>query len=95
MRSFDQQHFGRHHAGKSVIQLDEEIHKVYRNRNVILKNEYQSSKLCEALYTNCEDMMDRLQVLRLPSMANFNAFFCAFFCHNCSSSSADEDVGEI
>ncbi|QHO52728.1 Pentatricopeptide repeat-containing protein [Arachis hypogaea] len=92
MRSFDQQHFGRHHAGKSVIQLDEEIHKVYRNRNVILKNEYQSSKLCEALYTNCEDMMDRLQVLRLPSMANFNAFFCAFFCHNCSSSSADEEI---
>ncbi|KAL1312148.1 hypothetical protein HN51_038760 [Arachis hypogaea] len=71
MRSFDQQHFGRHHAKKSVTQLDEEIQKVYRN--VILKNEYQSSKLCEALYTNCEDMMDRLQVLRLPSMAKFNA----------------------
>ncbi|MED6192576.1 hypothetical protein PIB30_011652 [Stylosanthes scabra] len=71
MQSFDQQHFGRHHAKKSVIQLDEEIQKVYRN--VVLKNEYQSSKLCEALYTKCEDMMDRLQVLRLPSMAKFNA----------------------
>ncbi|XLR47752.1 hypothetical protein S83_032412, partial [Arachis hypogaea] len=32
-------------------------------KNVILKNEYQSSKLCEALYTNCEDMMDQLQML--------------------------------
>ncbi|KAL4396859.1 hypothetical protein AHAS_Ahas01G0134000 [Arachis hypogaea] len=42
-------------------------------RNVILKNEYQSSNLCEALYTPCEDMTDRIQVLRLPSMAKFNA----------------------
>ncbi|XLR50614.1 hypothetical protein HN51_001323, partial [Arachis hypogaea] len=41
--------------------------------NVILKNEYQSSNLCEALYTPCEDMTDRIQVLRLPSMAKFNA----------------------
>lgn len=44
-------------------------------KNVILANEYQSSKLCEALYTGCEDKMDQLQVLRLPSMAKFNAGF--------------------
>lgn len=42
-------------------------------KNVILQNEYKSSKLCEALYTKCEDTMDQLQVLRLPSMAKFNA----------------------
>lgn len=42
-------------------------------KNVILQNEYKSSKLCEALYTDCEDMMDQLQVLKLPSMAKFNA----------------------
>ncbi|XP_027350593.1 atlastin-like isoform X2 [Abrus precatorius] len=71
MQAFDQQHFGRHHAKKSVVQLDEEIQKVYKN--VVLQNEYKSSKLCEALYTRCEDMMDQLQVLRLPSMAKFNA----------------------
>ncbi|XP_042973591.1 guanylate-binding protein 4 isoform X3 [Carya illinoinensis] len=73
MQVFDQQHFGRHHAKKSVMQLNEEIEKVYKN--VILANEYQSSKLCEALYTGCEDKMDQLQVLRLPSMAKFNAGF--------------------
>lgn len=28
MRAFDEQHFGRHHARKSVTQLDEEIDKV-------------------------------------------------------------------
>jgi hypothetical protein len=42
-------------------------------KNVVLQNEYKSSKLCEALYTNCEDIMDQLQVLKLPSMAKFNA----------------------
>ncbi|XLR27172.1 hypothetical protein S83_055072, partial [Arachis hypogaea] len=101
----------RHHAKKSVIQLDEEIEKInflnkkreWRTRdphfcqagrtillvyrNVILKNEYQSSKLCEALYTNCEDMMDRLQVLRLPSKAKFNAGL-----QNCTHSFENECV---
>ncbi|WJX78938.1 hypothetical protein P8452_62112 [Trifolium repens] len=71
MHAFDKQHFGRHHAKKSVTQLDEEIDKVFKN--VVLQNEYKSSKLCEALYTNCEDIMDQLQVLKLPSMAKFNA----------------------
>lgn len=28
MQLFDEQHFGRHHAKKSVIELDEEIQKV-------------------------------------------------------------------
>ena len=44
-------------------------------KNFVLANEYQSSKLCEALYTKCEDDMDHLQALRLPSMAKFNAGF--------------------
>ncbi|KAM2576022.1 hypothetical protein TB2_007774 [Malus domestica] len=73
MKLFEEQHFGRHHAKKSVEQLQEEVHKVFKN--VVLANEYQSSKLCEALYTRCEDKMDQLQVLRLPSMAKFNAGF--------------------
>lgn len=70
---FDEQHFGRHHGEQSAIKLEEEIQKVYKN--FILANEYQSSKLCEALYTKCEDKMDHLQALRLPSMAKFNAGF--------------------
>ncbi|KAA3474966.1 guanylate-binding protein 5-like isoform X1 [Gossypium australe] len=45
------------------------------NKNVIMANEYHSARLCEALYTQCEDNMDQLQVLRLPSMAKFNAGF--------------------
>ncbi|KAK3036888.1 hypothetical protein RJ639_031506 [Escallonia herrerae] len=73
MKAFDEQHFGRHHAKRSVEKLDEEIEKVYKN--FILANEYRSSKLCEALYIRCEDKMDQLQVLRLPSMAKFNAGF--------------------
>ncbi|GMY16760.1 guanylate-binding protein 5 [Fagus crenata] len=86
MQAFDEQHFGRHHAKKSVEQLDEEIEKVYKN--FIMANEYQSSKLCEALYTNCEEKMDQLQVLRLPSMAKFNAGFL-----HCNQSFEQECVG--
>ncbi|URD95157.1 GTP binding protein [Musa troglodytarum] len=70
---FDQQRFGQHHAEQSVVKLDDEIQKVYRT--FLLENEYQSSKLCEAKYTECEDKMDHLQVMRLPSMAKFNASF--------------------
>ncbi|KAL5561806.1 hypothetical protein UlMin_031553 [Ulmus minor] len=73
MQLFEKQHFGRHHAKKSVMQLDEELEKLYKN--AILANEYKSSKLCESLYTRCEDKMDQLQVLRLPTMAKFNAGF--------------------
>ncbi|KAJ6938654.1 guanylate-binding protein 4 isoform X2 [Populus alba x Populus x berolinensis] len=86
MKSFDEQHFGRHHAKRSVMQLDEEIEKVYKN--FIIANEYQSAKLCEALYTRCEDRMDQLQVLRLPSMAKFNAGFL-----QCNQSFERECVG--
>ncbi|KAJ8650432.1 hypothetical protein MRB53_003455 [Persea americana] len=73
MKVFDAQHFGRHHAKQSISQLDERILKVYNN--FLLANEYQSSKLCEELYSRCEDKMDQLQVLKLPSMAKFNAGF--------------------
>ncbi|KAK4357444.1 hypothetical protein RND71_023054 [Anisodus tanguticus] len=86
MNVFDEQHFGRHHAKKSVDKLDEEIEKVYKNS--MLANEYQSSKLCEALYTRCEDKMDHLQVLRLPTMAKFNAGFI-----QCNQSFHSECVG--
>ncbi|KAF8370049.1 hypothetical protein HHK36_031919 [Tetracentron sinense] len=86
MRVFDEQHFGRHHAKRSVAQLEEELQKAYKN--FILANEYKSSKLCEALYTRCEDKMDQLQVLRLPSMAKFNAGFLL-----CNRSFEEECVG--
>ncbi|XP_077245432.1 guanylate-binding family protein [Tasmannia lanceolata] len=85
-KAFDEQHFGRHHAKRSAIKLDEEMQKVYKN--FVLANEYQSSKLCEALYTSCEDKMDQLQVLRLPSMAKFNAGF-----RQCNQSFEYECVG--
>lgn len=86
MTVFDKQHFGRHHAKKSIDQLYEEIQKLHRN--FILANEYHSSKLCETLYTTCEDKMDQLQALRLPSMAKFNAGF-----HQCNQSFQQECVG--
>ncbi|KAL5792837.1 hypothetical protein ACOSP7_001431 [Xanthoceras sorbifolium] len=86
MKSFDEQHFGRHHAKKSVTQLDEDMQEVYKT--FIMANEYQSSKLCEALYIRCEDKMDQLQVLRLPSMAKFNAGFL-----QCNQSFERECVG--
>ncbi|CAA0832149.1 Guanylate-binding family protein [Striga hermonthica] len=73
MSAFDEQHFGRHHAKLSAEKLVEEIETVYKN--FVLANEYQSSKLCEGLFTSCEEKMDQLQVLRLPSMAKFNAGF--------------------
>ncbi|XP_049343401.1 uncharacterized protein LOC125807715 [Solanum verrucosum] len=86
MEVFDEQHFGRRHARKSVDQLEEEIEKVYKN--IKLANEYQSSTLCEALYTRCEDKMDELQSLRLPSMAKFNTGFLL-----CNQSFERECVG--
>eukprot|EP00268_Persea_americana_P042447 TRINITY_DN4247_c0_g1_i8.p1 TRINITY_DN4247_c0_g1~~TRINITY_DN4247_c0_g1_i8.p1 ORF type:complete len:560 (-),score=109.71 TRINITY_DN4247_c0_g1_i8:141-1820(-) len=86
MNVFDKQHFGRHHAKQSVTKLDEEILRVYKN--FLLANEYQSSKLCEELYSRCEDKMDQLQVLRLPSMAKFNAGFL-----QCNQSFEEECVG--
>ncbi|KAL5988798.1 hypothetical protein ACLOJK_026900 [Asimina triloba] len=70
MKVFDQEHFGRHHAKRSAETLDEAIQKAYKN--IMMGNEYQSARLCEALYSKCEDIMDQLQVLRLPSMAKFN-----------------------
>ncbi|OMP08821.1 hypothetical protein COLO4_06092 [Corchorus olitorius] len=86
MKAFDDQHFGRNHAKKSAMQLDEEINEAYKN--VIMANQYQSSRLCEQLYTRCEDKMDQLQVLRLPSMAKFNAGFL-----QCNQSFEQECVG--
>nr|XP_009786589.1 PREDICTED: guanylate-binding protein 4-like [Nicotiana sylvestris]XP_016497800.1 PREDICTED: guanylate-binding protein 4-like [Nicotiana tabacum] len=86
MKVFDEQHFGRQHARRSVDQMEEEIKKEYEN--IMLANEYQSSKVCEAFYTRCEDKMDELQTLRLPSMAKFNAGFL-----QCNQSFARECVG--
>ncbi|XP_052170047.1 uncharacterized protein LOC127786593 [Diospyros lotus] len=86
MKVFDEQHFGRHHAKRSIEQLDEEIEKVYKN--FVMVNEYQSSRLCEAQFIKCEDKMDQLQVLRLPSMAKFNAGFL-----QCNQSFEKECVG--
>ncbi|XP_016576815.2 guanylate-binding protein 5 isoform X1 [Capsicum annuum] len=86
MEVFGEQHFGRRHARKSVDQLEAEIEKVYKD--IRLANEYQSSKLCEAMYTRCEDKMDELQALRLPSMAKFNASFL-----QCNQSFERECVG--
>ncbi|XP_039684133.1 guanylate-binding protein 4 isoform X2 [Medicago truncatula] len=96
MKVFDQQHFGHHHAKKSTMQLNEEIKKMYKN--VILQNEYQSSKLCEALYIRCEDKMDQLQILRLPSLAKFNAGFLQCnhsFDHECIGPSKTNYVTRI
>ncbi|XP_024975962.1 guanylate-binding protein 2 [Cynara cardunculus var. scolymus] len=83
---FEEQHFGRHHAKKSVEALNEDIEKMFKN--FVMANQYQSSTLCEALYTTCEDKMDQLQVLRLPSMAKFNAGFL-----HCNQSFEKECVG--
>lgn len=53
-----------------------------------MTNEYQSTRLCEALYTQCEDRMDQLQVLRLPTMAKFDAGL-----QQCNQSFEQECVG--
>ncbi|XP_006657504.1 guanylate-binding protein 4-like [Oryza brachyantha] len=68
---FDKQHFGKHHTAQSILKLDEEMKKVFSNFG--FANEYQSSKLCEARFSECEDKMEHLQSLKLPSMAKFNA----------------------
>ena len=57
-------------------------------KNYMMANEYESTKLCEMLFTTCEDRMDQLQVLRLPSMAKFNAGFI-----RCNESFQEQCVG--
>ncbi|CAA2971796.1 guanylate-binding 4 [Olea europaea subsp. europaea] len=47
MNAFNEQHFGRYHAKRSVEKLVEDIEKVYKN--YILANDYQSSKLFRRL----------------------------------------------
>lgn len=50
MKSFDEQHFGRHHAKKSIMQLDEDIQEVYCLS--IINNIYCSQvKLMSWLYS--------------------------------------------
>ncbi|KAM0840718.1 hypothetical protein ACQ4PT_059486 [Festuca glaucescens] len=83
---FGKQHFGKHYAAQSFLNLDEEMKKVFRNYG--LANEYQSSKLCEARFSECEEKMDHLQALKLPSMAKFNAGFL-----RCNQSFVMECVG--
>ncbi|KAF7061690.1 hypothetical protein CFC21_068362 [Triticum aestivum] len=85
-KRFDKQHFGKHYAAQSFLNLDEEIKKVFRSYG--LANEYQSSKLCEAKFSECEEKMDHLQALKLPSMAKFNAGFL-----RCNQSFEMECVG--
>ncbi|KAI3723005.1 hypothetical protein L2E82_34269 [Cichorium intybus] len=80
LKSFDEQHFGRHHAKNQLNNL--------MFKNFVMANQYQSSKLCKALYTTCKDKIDQLQVLRLPSMAKFNAGFL-----HCNQSFEKECVG--
>ncbi|CAL9088445.1 unnamed protein product [Musa textilis] len=72
-KQLDQQIFGRRNAEESLLKFNDEIKKVYENH--IMANKYQSSKQCEASWSDCEDIMDRLLVLRLPSMTKFNASF--------------------
>nr|XP_009398376.1 PREDICTED: guanylate-binding protein 5-like isoform X2 [Musa acuminata subsp. malaccensis] len=69
----DQQLFGRRNAKESLQKFNDEIKKVYENH--IIANKYQSSKQCEASWSDCENRMDRLLVVRLPSMTKFNASF--------------------
>uniref|UniRef100_A0A0E0DS11 GB1/RHD3-type G domain-containing protein n=1 Tax=Oryza meridionalis TaxID=40149 RepID=A0A0E0DS11_9ORYZ len=83
---FDKQHFGKHHTTRSILKLDEEMRKVFGNFG--FANEYQSSKLCEAKFSECEDKMEHLQSLKLPSMAKFNAGFL-----RCNQSFEMECVG--
>ena len=42
-------------------------------KNFVLANEYKSSRLCERLYSGCDDKMDQLQSQRLPTLAKFDA----------------------
>lgn len=37
------------------------------------ENLYQSASKCEQAYAQCEDQIDKLQAMRLPSMAKFDA----------------------
>ncbi|KAJ7558218.1 hypothetical protein O6H91_04G029100 [Diphasiastrum complanatum] len=70
---FDQQRFGRNRGGEAEHTLANKISKTFAALKAA--NEYKSMKHCERLYSDCEDRMDELQNLRLPSMGKFDAGF--------------------
>eukprot|EP00249_Psilotum_nudum_P012527 c23835_g1_i1 orf=307-1830(-) len=70
MIMFKKEHFGKQ-SESSTHTLAAEIDRAYQTLN--LANEFQSAKVCESLYISCENMIDVLQEMVLPSMAKFNA----------------------
>ncbi|BBN11348.1 hypothetical protein MPTK1_5g11130 [Marchantia polymorpha subsp. ruderalis] len=71
LSAFEKDRFGRFHGDKAEVALKAELEKTYAS--LVLKNQYLSSQQCEDIYNQCEESMDSLQTLRLPSMAKFEA----------------------
>ncbi|KAL2635536.1 hypothetical protein R1flu_007015 [Riccia fluitans] len=71
MLHFEKNRFGRHHGDRAQDALTTELDKIYGS--LLLRNQYLSSKRCEDTYNKCEELMDKLQTLKLPSMAKFEA----------------------
>ncbi|CAD6226485.1 unnamed protein product [Miscanthus lutarioriparius] len=72
-RLFDKQHLGKHHAALSIFKLDEEIKRSTETLVKLMSTGHQSC--LKQQFSECEDKMEQLQVLKLPSMAKFDAGF--------------------
>ncbi|KAL3683680.1 hypothetical protein R1sor_001702 [Riccia sorocarpa] len=71
MELFEKNRFGRHHGDRAQEALSTELEKIYAS--LLLRNQYLSSQHCEETYNKCEELTDKLQTLKLPSMAKFEA----------------------
>ncbi|EFJ35720.1 hypothetical protein SELMODRAFT_438593 [Selaginella moellendorffii] len=71
MLMFDKARFGRRRGDGALHLMESELSKAY----ALLKtdNDYASSKKCDRHYTLCENKIEEMQDLRLPSMAKFTA----------------------
>nr|XP_024360229.1 guanylate-binding protein 4-like isoform X2 [Physcomitrium patens] len=69
---FGKERFGRQKDNdESSRMLLMQVEKAYVT--LVEINTFRSSRQCDNIYTSCEDQLDSLQGLRLPSMAKFSA----------------------
>ncbi|GBG71009.1 hypothetical protein CBR_g8307 [Chara braunii] len=72
-RKFEAERFGRKSGERAQSTLDSTISTIYSH--IRETNLHKSSRQCEQLYMTCEDAIDSLQNMRLPSTGKFDDEF--------------------
>lgn len=69
--AFEQERFGRKPGAEALRPLEADL--VQALEKLKAENAFQSGRECERLYAACEDQLDYLENMRLPSLAKFDA----------------------